>query len=126
MSMRSRVRSARCSTIGPKPPDCDRQVAGVPRFSRGMRPRGTRPPSIARRSAVRNALLAIALAMLSLGAAPPPTPVVVDGKALASSSLAMIKYKEYVALRSLGIALGAQVGYDDKRKQATITTEFRE
>ncbi|HYK52141.1 MAG TPA: copper amine oxidase N-terminal domain-containing protein [Candidatus Eremiobacteraceae bacterium] len=75
---------------------------------------------------MRNTLIAIALAALSLGAAPPPTPVVVDGKALATSSLATIKNKEYVALRSLGYALGAQVAYDGKRKQATITTEFRE
>jgi len=75
---------------------------------------------------VRNLAIAIVVAVLSLGAAVPPTPVVIDGRALASSSLATIKGKEYVALRSLGVALGAQSTYDGKRKQATLTTEFRE
>jgi len=75
---------------------------------------------------VRNLAIAVILAALSLGAAVPPTPVVVDGKGLASSALATIKGKEYVSLRSLGDALGAQVAYDKKRRKATITTEFRE
>jgi hypothetical protein len=75
---------------------------------------------------VRNLAIAVVLAALSLGAAVPPTPVVVDGKALASSALATIKGKEYVSLRSLGDALGAQVAYDKRREQATITSEFRE
>ena len=71
-------------------------------------------------------VFAVILAMLSFGAAAAPTPVVVDGRALAASSLATIKGKEYVALRSIGEALGASVAYDPIRKQATITTEFRE
>jgi len=75
---------------------------------------------------VRNLAIAVILAVLSLGAAVPPTPVVVDGKGLASSALETIKGKEYVSLRSLGDALGAQVAYDKTRRQATITTEFRE
>lgn len=75
---------------------------------------------------MRNLAIAIVLAALALGAAVPPTPVTVDGKSLASSVLATIKGKEYVSLRSLGDALGAHVAYDKTRKQATITTEFRE
>lgn len=75
---------------------------------------------------MRKLVLSILLAVLALGAAVPPTPVVVDGKALSPSALATIHGKEYVSLRSLGIALGAQVAYDKAHKQATITTEFRE
>src|SRR5690242_11771739 len=124
--MRSRARSRRCSAIRMKRPVFGRPAAGALRCSPGMRRRLTRPPSIARRSAVRRFAFSVILALLALGAAAPPTPVVVDGNALALSSLATIKGKEYVTLRSIGAALGAHVAYDPKRKQATITTEFRE
>jgi hypothetical protein len=59
-----------------------------------------------------------------LGAA--PTPVVVDGHALPASALSTIDGKSYVALRPIGEALGAQVTFDGKLRQATVTTEFRE
>ena len=75
---------------------------------------------------MRRAVLVLALILATLGAAPPPTPVIVDGRALASSALATVKDKEYVSLRALGDAIGAHVAYDGKRKQATMTTEFRE
>ena len=68
----------------------------------------------------------LALAILALGAAPAPMPVIVDGRTLASSALASVKGKEYVALRALGEAIGADVAYDGAHKQATLTTEFRE
>src|ERR1700687_3381118 len=61
-------------------------------------------------------------AVLLLGA----TPVVIDGHALPSSALATINDKTYVALRQVGQALGAQVSFDSKLRQATVTTEFRE
>jgi hypothetical protein len=71
------------------------------------------------------ALSAIAVASaLALGAS--PTPVVVDGRALDASALATIGGRAYVALRPVGEALGAEVTFDGKRRQATVVTEFRE
>lgn len=75
---------------------------------------------------MRSVLVAVVLAMLALGAAPRPAPVIVDGKPLPASALANVKDKEYVALRALAEAIGADVAFDGARKQATLTTEFRE
>jgi hypothetical protein len=64
------------------------------------------------------------MSLLLIGAA--PTPVVVDGRPLPESALATVNDKSYVALRPVGEALGAQVSFDGKLRQATVTTEFRE
>src|ERR1700724_553922 len=66
----------------------------------------------------------VLMSLLVLGAA--PTPVVVDGRPLPASALATVNEKSYVALRPVGQALGAQVSFDGKLRQATVTTEFRE
>src|SRR5690242_17610030 len=66
----------------------------------------------------------LAAAVVSLGAG--PTPVIVDGNPIAASSLATVNGKAYVALRPVGDALGAQVSFDGRLRQATVTTEFRE
>lgn len=68
--------------------------------------------------------MAIVGVVLLLGAA--PTPVVVDGKLIPSSALATVHDKAYIALRPVGQALGAQVSFDSRLRQATVTTEFRE
>ena len=73
-----------------------------------------------------SAALASASALVLLGAVSAPTPVVIDGKPLPAGAIATIDQKAYVAMRSLGDALGAQVSYDGKVRQATVTTEFRE
>ncbi|MDQ6824677.1 MAG: copper amine oxidase N-terminal domain-containing protein, partial [Candidatus Eremiobacteraeota bacterium] len=65
-----------------------------------------------------------ALAAFIVAAAAPP--VVVDGTRLPAGSTMVVRDKVYVALRPVGEALGAQVSYDGKARQVTVTTVLRQ
>lgn len=71
---------------------------------------------------VRLALLILALT----AAAPQAMHVVVNGKSLPASSVAIIDDKVYVAVRAVGEALGAYVTSNAQQRTVTITTLLRQ
>jgi hypothetical protein len=78
--------------------------------------------NLARRTALICAALAsIAIVTSAVSRAAGDT-IVVNGTHLAPDAVAQVDQRTYVALRPVGEALGAEIHYDAKSKQVTVTT----
>ena len=55
-----------------------------------------------------------------------PVSVYVDGRRLPASAAVVLKDNVYLSMRALAKAVGADAAYDARRKQATLTTLFRQ